>query len=204
MRCAVCGLSYMPDHPSDVRLHRRRHDLALNGVPARPLKSEQVIAEDEHVRITLVTPRSSITQRVRAEEVARLGRREMQYDFLVFSRYEDEDEYQAHVFLAHREGRAVGLLALRYRQVVRHYTWAEWDAEVEPGDQAFDPVKRWAIDFIWFLPPYRRQGLATRLLSTAATHMHLDVQQFAWTTPFSEAGEQLARQLSPQSFFVGF
>lgn len=185
-------------------MHRQRHDAMINGVRTPPLKSDQFIVADGGFSVSLVTPRSYLAQRIRAEKVARLGKREMGYDFSAFTRFDPNDQYDAHVFLGHKAGRAIGLLVLRSRPVVRHFTWIDGSKRIDTGEREFAPSRRWTVDFVWLHPSHRRQGLAIQLLNTAAAYMCIDVQQFAWTTPFSEAGEQLARRLSPQSFFVGF
>jgi hypothetical protein len=57
--CVRCRFSYVPDYAPDVREHRKRHDLMLRGVKAPPLVSDIVLAEQNKLRLTLVTPQRS-------------------------------------------------------------------------------------------------------------------------------------------------
>ncbi|MGA3042791.1 MAG: hypothetical protein ABSF54_18600, partial [Bryobacteraceae bacterium] len=60
MTCPVCGLGYVPEYPPDAARHKREHDLFVNGVPARPLRDDRIVFQDPTLRITLVSPFSSL------------------------------------------------------------------------------------------------------------------------------------------------
>jgi len=106
------------------------------------------------------------------------------------------------VLLGYISNRAIALLVLERCSHLWRSTWAEYDAEVQPPLVSKE-ANRWTVSFVWVLPKYRKQGIADRLVRTAASWAKIPVGQFAWHTPFTESGGRLVRRHCPQVFFVG-
>jgi hypothetical protein len=125
MKCEVCGLGYVPEHPPDAARHRREHDEFVNGVAAKPLNDDRVLFQDSTLRVTLVSPVASLTQRRRVERIARRANWETEYDFGIYGATEACNlEFCIHSLVGHRNGRAVTLLLVERRPHVWVAKWA--------------------------------------------------------------------------------
>jgi hypothetical protein len=92
LSCPECGFAYVRGISDDEKFHRSYHDQMVNGVPARPMKSEKVIWRRNDDRVIVVRPFSPETQRVRARKLAQVANREMHYDFGLYHENESPDE----------------------------------------------------------------------------------------------------------------
>jgi len=201
MTCPVCGLGYVPEYPPDAARHKREHDLFVNGVPARPLRDDRIVFQDPTLRITLVSPFSSLIQRRRVERIARRANWETQYDFPLYGATEANAEFNTHALIGHRNDRAVALLLIERRSRVWVSKWANNDDFDEPTRIESDGP-RWTIGFAWVLGRYRRQGLAHRMITEASKFARVPVNELGWYTPFTDAGKALARRVCPDYFFI--
>ena len=52
-RCPECGLCYVPEVLENAKYHKVYHDKKVNGIRYRRAKSEKVIWEEGHLRITV-------------------------------------------------------------------------------------------------------------------------------------------------------
>jgi hypothetical protein len=199
--CAVCGCTYVPGIPSDRAEHRRRHDVFLHGDPAKLLASEDVVWSDGDRRITLVTDRSPLGLRKRAEAIATQAHREMGYDFAAYRAIDPADARAVHLFLFHCQARLVGFALLERLPFSWAGTWAELDAVADDGRPAPDPLPGapmvWTVGFIWMHPSLRHSGHARQLLAVACARLGITPSTLGWYVPFEPAGERLARAFSP-------
>jgi hypothetical protein len=196
VKCELCGMSYVPQVPDNVREHSRYHDRIVNGFPTRPLKSDCVIWAEADSRITLVNPRSVLPQRRRAEEVARLARRDMPYG--------EEDLFNGkdtHAFFLHKRNRAIGFLSIEKQKHVWKACWADLDAGKEPEEIVGHPPI-WSICMAWIHERHRGSGLGQFMVSQAAVYLGCDLGSVGWYTPFTESGRNLVRKCCPETFYI--
>jgi GNAT superfamily N-acetyltransferase len=192
-RCPICGLGYVPGYLPDAARHRREHDEFVHGVSAKPLRDECIIFQDSTLRITVVSPFSSLIQRRRVERIARRANRETQYDFGLYGATEAGNrELDTHALVGHRNDRAIALLFIQRGTRVWVAKWASNGDFDEPTWIESDGP-RWTIGFVWVLGRYRRQGLAQQMITEAAKFARLPVNALGWYTPFTDAGKALAR-----------
>jgi GNAT superfamily N-acetyltransferase len=178
---------------------RTDDDRIVNGVSAHPGQPEEVIWRSDSDRIVVVTPFSEEAQRVWAQEVCQVAKKEMRYDFQLYHENEPPDERNLHLFLYCQDNRAVGLLLLEKRTNVCHYTWEECDrGGGSKTREERDPV--WTLGFVWTCRKHRRSGIATRLIHEATRFVDSALENMGVYTPFSKDGEALARKLFPKGF----
>ena len=201
-RCE-CGLVYLPDHPPDVRYHRRVHDAWEHGVKIGPLQSDRVVAHRAGIEVLVVAPDAPRAQRHRARLVGSTANKETHYDFGVYSEYmRHERGYSTHVFLARETDRAVGVVVTRARGSFSRTTWSDDGTPDDSAARPCDTGDRWTVDFAWTHRRHRRRGIATLLIRTAASHFAVHVHDLAWGAPFEPGGEALARQLCPEVLYL--
>lgn len=200
LKCPDCGMAYVKESPEDRRVHRIYHDEVVNGVPARPLKTERVIWHQEGHRIILVTPLSPKTERVRARKLARVANREVRYDFGIYYENEPLDSRNLHLLLYGVRDRLIALTIFERRDHVCGVSWEEYDRREAKDLQLAPPV--WSLGFAWVHRAYRRQGIARRLFEEGIRFLNVTLATVGVYTPFSEEGEQLARALFPGGFLV--
>ncbi len=144
--------------------HRIYHDAVINGVPARPLKTERVIWRQEDHRIILVTPLSPKAERVRARNLARLANREVHHDGGIYSENEPPDDRNLHLFLYGVRDRLMALTIFELRDHVCRATWEEYDRREPKELEPAPPV--WSVGFAWLVPPHPRARGVRRTIPT--------------------------------------
>lgn len=192
--CYVAGL------PDNEKEHRRYHDCVVNGVPARPLKTDYLIWQEDDRRITLIRARSAIAQRKRAEKVARFANVEAHYSYGIYSANEPPEGRDYHNFLYHANKRIVGFIMLEKRQEIWRCRWrddADYDCQRLDRHEAM-----WSIVFMWVLKSHRRQGMATRLLREALVYLSVPYTKVGYYTPFTDDGQEFVHRLNPAEFYV--
>ena len=196
VECKMCGMAYVPEEPSNVRQHSRYHDRVVNGYPTRPLKNDRVIWKEADSMITFVNQRSVLTQRRRAEKVARLARRDTPYGADdVFNRKD------THAFLLHKRNRAIGFLCIEKREHVWKTSWADYEVKNETKEIAGHPAI-WTICLVWILKRHRGSDLGQFMVSQAVAYLGCDLGSVGWYTPFTESGENLVRKCCPETFYI--
>lgn len=184
-----------------MREHRRRHDRFVHGIKAPPLKTDRVLVDENGLRITVVTPLSPLIQRERAAKVALRAKRDTPFDFASYHASETEDDERPRVFLATRRDRAIGFLILRFKTYFCETTWDEF---TQPNRSSLPTLygERWAVGMIWVLAAERQRGLATQLLMRGVQFVGIPLQELAWSVPFTEYGERLARRHFPEQIII--
>lgn len=200
MKCPECGMAYVRESPTDRRQHRTYHDEIVNGVPARPLKSETVVWRKGDDRIVVVTAVSAKAWRVRAGKVGRLANQEMHYDFGLYNENEPSDERDIHLFIYCCGSRAIGLAIFERRRRVCHYTWEEFDHGVQKTLEEQDPI--WSLGFNWIHKKYRRSGLAKILFHESISHLGVRIDDIGLYNPFSSEGKAWARSVFQEGFLI--
>ena len=198
--CNICNYEYLPSLPEDIAAHRKRHDETVNGICAKAAKSDRIIWSEGNYRITALCALDSKVQRLRAQRVATLGKREAGYDFPSFTVYERFDEKGTHVFLLHHKQRVIGLLVFSLRKGLRVLTWADV-TDKQKDFASKEPY--WTVDFIWVLKKFRGKSLARRLIYVASEFFENPIEKIAWYPPFTKDGLALAKRLYPLSVYIG-
>ena len=197
VKCELCGMSYVSEIPDNVRQHKKYHDKVINGLRARPLKTDRVIWSHDDMRITVVNQPSPLAQRRRAEEVARLARRDTPYGAEDLFNGKD-----AHAFLLHKRNRAIGFLSIEKREHVWKTSWADVDTGKEPKQIAGHPAI-WTICMVWILNRHRGSHLGQTMVNEAVGYLGCDFESVGWYTPFTESGKKLVRKCCPEMFYIG-
>jgi hypothetical protein len=60
----------------------------------------------------------------------------------------------------------------------------------------------WSISFIWTLESKRRKGYAKQLIKESSEFVECSVSELAWSTPFTEFGNPLAKAISPNKIYI--
>lgn len=127
--------------------------------------------------------------------VGEVANRETRFDGGVF-RDPDND----HLLLAYEAGRVVAMAVL---EPERRVAEARWMPQRFAHVDDINGTAPWVVCFVWSLRQRRQQGLATWMLKSFAQYLSCEVSDFGWEVPFSPAGEQLARKLSPERLLAG-
>lgn len=196
--CPKCGMGYIQGLPEDEKRHKPYHDRIVNGVPARPLKTDQVIWQASDQRITVVTAHSPISQRKRAEAVASAAN--VEYDCGIYHAAETPDERDAHLFLYHTRNRIIGVVILEKQKTV----WrCRWRGDNKPECEELlghDPM--WSVVFIWVHAKNRNHGGASHLLTEGLKYLGQSQQTVGWYTPFTDSGRAFAKSICPDEFYI--
>jgi hypothetical protein len=200
-QCPDCGLGYVPSFPSDARYHRRYHDKRVNGPQYKPLATDHTVWHPGGDRVTVVTPLSPHVQRKRAERVSLLAAPDVPFSFISYCADELPDDRNLHLFLGFSQDRAISFAKIEKRRHVWFRTWEQFDSH-DPIERLAGHAPIWSVGFLWVCRSRRRQGWARRLLLEAAGFLSVNIDELGWYTPFTEAGEALARRLCPAGLFV--
>jgi len=193
-------MRYAKESLEDRRLHRTYHDEIVNGVLARPLKSDKIAWRQGENRIIVVDVASPKVQRTRTAKVGRVANQEMHYDFGVYDEDEPPDDRGIHLFVYCSSDRAIGLSILERRTGVCHYTWEEFDNHVEKALEEQNPI--WSLGFTWVHKKHRRRGIAKILLLEAVRYLGVQMDDICLYTPFSADGEALIRSMFREGFLI--
>jgi len=126
IRCAECGLGYVPEVLEDAKYHRIYHDKKVNGIRYRRAKSEALIWEEGDFRITVANFFSATCQSVRAQQVGLLAWEDTKFCFGRYHSNEPLDDRNIHNFLLYCKNRVVGLVIAERRSFIEKFTWESW------------------------------------------------------------------------------
>ncbi|MFJ4672792.1 GNAT family N-acetyltransferase [Kitasatospora purpeofusca] len=152
------------------------------------------------IALAVVTTQSPIAWRRLAGRVGQLPRREGGYDFNSWSHDMGEPEETPEKFRAYLlqdDDHVVGYLAAHDTDSHR---WRELAKDSGHGE--LDETKRPCIDMIWVASTYRRHGVGRLLLQALADDFGCTIADVSWSSPVSEAGEHLARRVSPSGIWI--
>ncbi|MCX5236173.1 hypothetical protein OG824_13270 [Streptomyces prunicolor] len=88
---------------------------------------------------------------------------------------------------------------LAAHDVSRHRRWDLTDGSPS-SDQ--DDTLRPRIILIWVADVYRHRGVGAALVQALADDFGCQVADVSWSTPISDAGQRLARRLSPMGIWI--
>ncbi len=146
--CKLCGLSYSLKKASDIRCHRKVHDMFENG---------------PHVElpdgIHLVVPESPLAYRRAAEAAAEIFQWEIKNDFPCYRATDKKDfrEHRTSISLYVASRRVIGFLVERDCQGSVYYSLHKYSKKKSPKTLC----RR--LDTVWVINSQRRKGIAKRL-----------------------------------------
>lgn len=196
--CPDCGCSYVVGLRRDTDAHRRWHSSMFQGVRwPRPPAEEPIAAArlPAGVGAYLVRPDAPTNVRRQVQRVASVANAETHYDF---TPYHAGDPAPPLAYLAWSAGRVMGLVLLAYGSSWRApFPW-------EPQEPIADNARcdRWVVRFAWVARDWRQQGVATGLVTAAATQQAVTPAELAWETPLSRLGRKLAHHFQPAGYFA--
>jgi len=196
VKCELCEMSYVPEIPDNVREHSKYHEKVVNGLHARPLKSDCIIWSQHDMRITVINQLSPLAQLRRAKEVARLARHDARFDPVDVFNGKD-----THAFLLHKRNRAIGFLSIEKREHVWKTSWADYEAKKKTKEIAGHPAI-WTICMVWILKRHRGSHLGQTMVDRAVAYLGCDLETVGWYTRFRESGEKLVRKFCPETFYI--
>ncbi|MFD7897170.1 GNAT family N-acetyltransferase [Streptomyces sp. NPDC059743] len=187
----TCGIS-LQESWDDGKEHTAHHAAWEFGIRApRNL--------DWWSELAVVTTESPIAWRKLTYRMARMPQKENHYDFNSWSHLDEpevtEDNVRAYLLKANRY--VIGYLGAR--DTGEHRRWDLSDGS-RPGDK--DGTLRPRIDLIWVAGAYRHRGVGATLVQSLGDDFGCQVTDVSWSTPVSDAGRGLARQLSPEGIWV--
>ena len=200
MRCQDCDYGFVSELASDRRKHRRYHDRLLFGLKRRAITEVHAVWQADAGAVRVVNARSPLAHRRIAEEVSLIAAGEVDFSFVAFSAVEQESERDYHIFLGTQLERAVCYIMLERRSHVWRCTWTEYDSRTV--HEVSDLGSVWSVSFAWVSRAKRRQGWARRSLEAATQYLDFPWAHLGWHTPFSPAGEALARHLCPDGILI--
>jgi GNAT superfamily N-acetyltransferase len=197
MECIECGMLYVAENKQERRRHQAHHDKIVNGHKYRKYESERRIVDDEQCVITVVGTHSNYFEMARAVDVGILGHVESRFDSRPFDQSElSNPESKVTVFLVHTQDRTVGILVTDKARPMWKMKWREFEVNGDPAKLSHqDPI--WCGRFIWVHKKYRQQGLAKRLINAALLHFDAAIEDFGYSSQFSDLGKTLAKSISP-------
>jgi len=193
--CETCHSTFVPTLAKDVILHRNYHDTFLHGVRANVLKSDNEVFSSGYFRTILVSPESSFQQRKRAERIAVRAKQDTHFDFASYHSDETEKKDSPLVFIGIIKNRAIAMLGFRKTKRTARVTWEHYERK-DRENLPWIPDARWKIAMIWTLENMRRKGYAKQLISIASKYIGSPVSEIAWSTPFTEFGNSLAKAIA--------
>ncbi|MFF4490984.1 GNAT family N-acetyltransferase [Streptomyces sp. NPDC001544] len=144
--------------------------------------------------LAVVTTQSPVAWRKLAYQVARMPQKENKYDFNSWSHLDEPEVTSDNVraYLLKANGYIIGYL--NAQDTSQHYRWDLVEGS-RRGDQ--DNTLRPRIGLVWVAAVYRHQGIGGMLVQALADDFGCQVADVSWSSPISEAGQRLARRLSP-------
>lgn len=177
----------------DLDIHEARHQLWSIG-----LRVPKAVSWD-FGNVAVVTTQSSVVWRRLAAQIARAPQRENHYDF---SSWEvgDRPEPSAtnrRAYLLRFGAYVVGYLVAA--DLAHHWRW-DLDPDAEYTDE--DTRVRPSIDLIWVAAVHRGRGVGGAMVQALADDFGCSAADVSWSTPVSDAGQRLARRLTPDGIWV--
>ena len=196
MECKLCGMGYIPENPDDVHEHEIYHDKIVNGLYSISSKKESTIWLHDDLKITVVNNTSSEECRKKAEEVGILARRDTPYGAEVLF-----GEFEAYVFLLHKQNRIIGFLNIDKRDSYAQMSWTDFEI---PRDINLHEISSiWCVCMIWILLKYRRLSYANLVLEKALNYLQSNLNDVAWyVPPITDLGKAFMRNFYPDIFYV--
>lgn len=149
--------------------------------------------------LAVVTTQSSIGWRRLVYKAARLPQKENHYDFRSWTHLGEPEKTEGDLraYLLKANGYVIGYLVAHDADYHR-----SWDLVDDSPDGDADERLRPRIDLVWVADVYRRQGVGAALVQKLADDFGCRVGDVSWSTPISDAGLNLARQLSPDGIWI--
>lgn len=187
-----CGLRGATDENA-FEQHRKHHLHWSLGIPV-PKNVPW-----HHGNTALVTTRSSMAWRTLTKQVALLPKRENGYDFPSWDVGAEPVESQTNkrAYLLRNGNYVIGYLTV---SDLDEHSWWNFNNDERPA--ADDASTRPCIDLIWVAAVHRGKGVAGSLVALMAEDFGCQIGGVSWSHPVSEAGERLARRISPQGIWV--
>ncbi len=197
MECGICGMSYIPENPSDVCEHKIYHDEIVNGIIAIEADKENTVWHNDNLKITVVSNLSDKQLKDQAEEVGRKARKDTPYGAEVLF-----GELDINVFLLHKENRIIGYLPIDKRDQVWRVSWKEYDSG-NIHRVADEKRQIWCICMIWILSKWRRCKYAKLLFERAIQYLNADLDNIAWYVPkITSEGKAFMQCYCPEYFNI--
>lgn len=149
--------------------------------------------------VALVTTQSSIAWRRLTKQVALVPKRENGYDFPSWDVGEKPTESgkRKRAYLLRKGSYTIGYLTV---SDLDQHSWRDFNNEERSGDH--DDSTRPCIDLVWVAAVHRGKGVAGSLVALMAEDFGCEIGDVSWSYPVSEAGERLARRISPRGIWV--
>ena len=199
MRCSECGYKYVESSQSDRRLHSRAHAEICSGLRCSGLRSCPVAWHSGARSVVVINRQSPRVHRRLAEQVSLVAAGDTKPSNVAYCADERPDDRQIHLFLGVEEDRARAYVCFERRSRIWQCTWPEHDAGVPP--HRLDDRAMWSIGYAWACRAHRRTGWMRVIIAAAADRLGFG-SDFGWYTPFTDAGEAVARTLCPSGIFI--
>ncbi|MGA5559752.1 GNAT family N-acetyltransferase [Streptomyces platensis] len=149
--------------------------------------------------LAVVTTQSPTSWRKLTYQVARMPQKENHYDFRSWSHLDEPEATPDNMraYLLKVNGYVIGYLAAH--DTSEHRSWDLIDGS-RYGDQ--DDTLRPRIILVWVADSYRRQGVGATLVQALADDFGCQIPDVSWSSPVSDAGQRLARRVSPAGIWV--
>jgi hypothetical protein len=198
VRCLECGFNYVESSGTDRRLHRRIHDEIVNGLRRSGLRSCPVAWRSGSRSVVVINGQSPLAHRRLAQEVSLVAAGDTEFSSVAYAADEQPDDRQIHLFVGVEKDRAQAYVCFEKRSHVWRCTWQEY---AEGVTHRLDCGPIWSIGYAWVSRGNRRTGWMRAIVSAASNHLGF-ANEFGWYTPFSDAGEAVARVLCPSGIFI--
>lgn len=187
-----CGLRAATDEYA-LEQHRKHHLQWSLGVPV-PKNVPW-----HYGNVALVSTQSSMAWRRLANRVALIPKRENGYDFPSWDVGESPagSPRNKRAYLLRHGNCVVGYLTA---SDLDQHSWWNFDRDERFTDH--DTSTRPCIDLIWVAAARRGKGVAGSLVALMAADFGCQIGDVSWSHPVSEAGERLARRISPPGIWV--
>ena len=197
MQCLECDYRYVESSASDRRLHRRFHDRIVKGPRHPGLRSCPVTWPSGSRSVVVINSQSLRVHRQIAQDVSLVAAGDVEFSNVAYGADEQPDNRQIHLFLGVERDRVQAYVCFERRSDIWQCTWSEYDTGVT---HKLDVQPMWSIGYAWVSRANRRTGWMRAIVAAAANHFRGG--NFGWQTPFTPAGEALARTLCPSGIFI--